>query len=141
MLGVDIGRLQKQQDKQFFSPKSAIVEEVESNPSERSKPVNASQEKLPDEQAFALPSVMMSPRQLKVKRQATQIMQDIIDQAESPKKETKETKTGPKLLAPLVENVDDDGLSNQEETPKVRNNKNLLSRKGSAMSNNSRQSN
>jgi len=49
MLGVDIGRLQKQQDKQFFSPKSAIVEEVESNPSERSKPVNASQEKLPDE--------------------------------------------------------------------------------------------
>lgn len=132
MLGVDIGRLQKQQDKQFFSPKSAIVEEVESN---------ASQEKLPDEQAFALPSVMMSPRQLKVKRQATQIMQDIIDQAESPKKETNETKTGPKLLAPLVENVDDDGLSNQEETPKVRNNKNLLSRKGSAMSNNSRQSN
>jgi len=80
----------------------------------------------------------MSPRQLKVKRQATQIMQDIIDQAESPKKETNETKTGPKLLAPLVENVDDDGLSNQEETPKVRNNKNLLSRKGSAMSNNSR---
>ena len=109
MLVVDLERLQKQQDKQFFSPKSAIVEEVESKSSERSKPVNnASIEKLPDEQAFALPSVTMSPRQLKIKRQATQIMQDIIDQAESPTK--KDIKTGPKLLAPLVENVDDDGL-------------------------------
>lgn len=79
----------------------------------------------------------MSPRQLKVKRQATQIMQDIIDQAESPKKEIG---TGPKLLAPLVENVDDDGLSNQEETPRVRNEKLIHSRKGSAMSNNSKRS-
>ena len=132
MLVVDIERLQKQHDKQFFSPKSAIVEEVESKSSERSQPVNnASLEKLPDEQAFALPSVIMSPRQLNVKRQATQIMQDIIDQAESPKK--KDIKTGPKLLAPLVENVDDDGLSNQDETPRVRTNK-LIHRKGSAMS-------
>lgn len=50
LLGVDIERMKKQQDREFFSPKSAIVEEVESKSSERSKSViNASQEKLPDE--------------------------------------------------------------------------------------------
>ena len=42
MLVVDIEKLQKQHDKQFFSPKSAIVEEVESKSSERSQPVNTS---------------------------------------------------------------------------------------------------